>query len=421
MREGTTEDFVLELAMVYSDQSEAYMVLEDLNLPPARRPGWIDTPLQFWRQVIDLLEKGILPSGEGVGALARVAAANYPGNVVFRATDAQFDRPRPPEIFMNYRRDETSAVAGRLRYRINARLGTLAFMDIDSIEPGMDFGAVIQEAITSSDIMLVLMGEQWAAAADSSGRRHIDHPHDYVRVELEAALQGEVHIIPVLVDDAEMPDPDDLPQSLMALVRFKAVRVRRDNFRQDADRLIEDIERYMSSLSSHSRTVRRPSRGGSEQNQKEPILSSARGVIFVSYSHSDEHWLERLQKHLKPLTQTGTIELWDDTQLQVGDEWREEIERAIKSCQVAVLLVSADFMASDFIYKDELPPLLRAAREKGVRIFPVIVSSSYYSSSTLGKFQAVNLPSKPLDMMTKGEQEFIFNELHSAIRNVLQS
>src|SRR4029453_7203176 len=240
----------------------------------------------------------------------------------------------------------------------------------------MDWREAIGEAVASSYVMLVLMGEKWAASTDPTGRRRIDEPSDPVRLELEGALRRNLHVIPVLVDDAEMPDPEDLPQSVMALVRLRPMRVRRDNFRQDADRLIEEIKRYVSSLPRSSRALDRPSQGGEGLTPKESDPSAARGVIFVSYSHSDEHWLKRLQVHLKPLTRDGRNDLWDDTQLQVGDEWREEIERAIKSCQAAVLLVSADFMASDFIDKDELPPLLRAAREKGVRIFPVIISSS---------------------------------------------
>jgi hypothetical protein len=111
--------------------------------------------------------------------------------------------------------------------------------------------------------------------------------------------------------------------------------------------------------------------------------------------------------------------MWDDTQIQVGDEWRSEIRKAVENCSVAVLLVSADFMASDFIDNNELPPLLEAARQRGVRILPVLVSSSYLEDSELGRFQAVTAPSKPLDMVSKGEQEAAFAKLHKAIRSVL--
>ncbi len=83
----------------------------------------------------------------------------------------------------------------------------------------------------------------------------------------------------------------------------------------------------------------------------------ARTNVFISYSHKDKKWLERLQAHLKPLERAGLVDRWDDTRIEAGDEWRKEIRQALDAARVVVLLVSADFMASDFIAKDELPPL----------------------------------------------------------------
>ena len=83
--------------------------------------------------------------------------------------------------------------------------------------------------------------------------------------------------------------------------------------------------------------------------------------------------MERLQKHLKPLQRQG-VEVWDDTQLKPGEPWRKEIRTALAATKVAILLISADFLASDFIVTDELPPLLIAAAEGGATILPVIIS-----------------------------------------------
>src|SRR6218665_3206938 len=87
--------------------------------------------------------------------------------------------------------------------------------------------------------------------------------------------------------------------------------------------------------------------------------------IFISYSHKDAEYLERLLVHLKPLERDGLIDTWVDTRLLAGDRWKKEIDAALKKARVAVLLVSADFLASDFIINNELPPLLKAAEEQG--------------------------------------------------------
>jgi hypothetical protein len=271
----------------------------------------------------------------------------------------------------------------------------------------------IEQSVASSQVMLVLIGNEWATLTDAEGRRRLDDPSDMIRLELEAALEHDIRIIPVLIDNASMPRPQDLPGPLRELAFRQAtdIRLHRDQFQRDVEFLIGVIEKYLESITAAGRPYLE------EQDHISP--PPARRLIFVSYSHADEYWLGRLQVHLKPLARHGRIEMWDDTQIQVGDEWRSEIRKAVESCSVAVLLVSADFMASDFIDNNELPPLLDAARQRGVRILPILVSSSYFEDSELGRFQAVNPPSKPLDMVNKGEQEAAFAKLHKAIRSVL--
>jgi hypothetical protein len=138
--------------------------------------------------------------------------------------------------------------------------------------------------------------------------------------------------------------------------------------------------------------------------------------VFVSYSHKDAEWLARLRVHLRPLERDYEIQIWDDTRIQPGSKWKGEIQKAIQSSTVAVLLVSADFLASEFIATNELPPLLKAAEENGALILPLILSPCRFSSTrTLSEFQSVNPPSKPLISMTRGEQEEILVKLSEQI------
>jgi hypothetical protein len=137
--------------------------------------------------------------------------------------------------------------------------------------------------------------------------------------------------------------------------------------------------------------------------------------VFVSYSHQDKKWLERLQVHLKPLVRAGDIDLWDDTRIQPGTDWKAEIDRALVSARVAVLLVSADFLASDFVQDQELPVLLEAAEQRGTRILPVIVSHSLFTDSPLGRFQAINAPDKPLEQLSKAGRDKALSDLVRAI------
>ena len=308
-------------------------------------------------------------------------------------------------LFLCYRRSDTSAVAGRLYDLLSAEFGRPEiFFDIDQIPIGRDFRGVISDAVRGSNFFLILIGPDFL---DSNLRLE----GDFVRIEIEAALRADTRIIPLLVDDAQMPSPSQLPESITALSYLQALRLSRSHFRTNVDQLIALLKRDAGTDRS-TESYPTPS-------DLAAAVSEERSIIFVSYAHEDEHWLRRVQVHLKPLTRFGRLELWDDTQIAVGDEWRSEIRAALQMSRAAVLLVSADFLASDFIYEDELPPLLEVARKNGVRVLPVIVSASSFEDSELAKFQALNLPSRPLDQMAKGEQEATLAKLNKSLRDAL--
>jgi hypothetical protein len=147
-------------------------------------------------------------------------------------------------IFINYRREDTAGYAGRLYDALATRFGdSNVFMDIDKIEPGLDFTEVIDHAVGSSDVVIALIGRRWLDAADAAGRRRLDNPLDFVRAELSAALAQDRRVIPVLVQGAEMPPPDELPESLQRLAFRHALELTDVRWRYDVERLIGSLER----------------------------------------------------------------------------------------------------------------------------------------------------------------------------------
>lgn len=151
---------------------------------------------------------------------------------------------RQGKIFISYRRQETAWPARQLYEVLVARFGAgSVFKDVDDIDPGDDFVERITDAVAACDVLLALIGNRWATMTDARGRRRLDDPDDFVRLELTAALTRGVRVVPILVDGAAMPQADELPPDLLPLTRRQAVEISPVGF--NTDRLLATLAATM--------------------------------------------------------------------------------------------------------------------------------------------------------------------------------
>lgn len=149
---------------------------------------------------------------------------------------------RSANIFINYRREDSAGYTGRLFDRLSHRFPGRVFMDVDTIAPGIDFVESIEHAVGCCEVLIVMIGREWLKLEDANGNRRLDNPDDFVRLEIAAALDRNIRVIPVLVEDATMPRAEDLPPSLAPLCRRNAIELSEARWSFDVERLILSIE-----------------------------------------------------------------------------------------------------------------------------------------------------------------------------------
>ena len=181
---------------------------------------------------------------------SRRAAAGAAGRAPARS-DNPTPHTVPASVFVCYRREDSSDVAGRIYDRLSARFGReRVFKDVDAIALGQDFRDQIGIALSSCAVLLAIMGPAWLTATTDDGERRIDQPNDYVRSELDAALARGIPVIPVLVRGARVPPHAALPGNLEPLSYRNGIEVRADpDFDTDMDRLMRSLAGYLEATS----------------------------------------------------------------------------------------------------------------------------------------------------------------------------
>jgi hypothetical protein len=149
-------------------------------------------------------------------------------------------------IFISYRREDSEGQAGRLFKDLVARFGAdSVFMDVAGIEPGRDFRRVIDQQVASCGVLLAMIGKHWLDAKDAAGHRRLDDPSDFVRLETATALKRDIPVIPVLVQDADMPRAEQLPADLADLAYRNGVELTHARWDSDVQVLIKALDPYM--------------------------------------------------------------------------------------------------------------------------------------------------------------------------------
>jgi hypothetical protein len=151
----------------------------------------------------------------------------------------------------------------------------------------------------------------------------------------------------------------------------------------------------------------------------EDVIQTSSAKVFVSYSYKDRSYQEDLRVHLAPYIRANTVACWDDKEINPGAIWREEIIRALQAANMAVLLISPHFLASDFIVNHELPYLLASAKSGKVTILSVILRPCLFNDTGLIQFQAVNSPLQPLSGMSRSERDKVWIKVAECIKDNL--
>jgi hypothetical protein len=148
-----------------------------------------------------------------------------------------------PGIFISYRRDDVRGYAGRLSDALTDHFGDASIVrDIEALAPGVDYVEQIDRFISACDILLLLIGRDWLTIADDQQQRRIDDPTDEHRIEIAAALQRGLLVIPVLMDNARMPRLHDLPDEIAPLARRQSFEISEVRWKYDVQRLIRVLE-----------------------------------------------------------------------------------------------------------------------------------------------------------------------------------
>lgn len=194
-------------------------------------------------------QAAVQPTASSPRPPSAVSSPAPPAQATSKSRPALGPRPSAPMLFLSYRRNDSADVTGRIYDRLVVHFGKPhVFKDVDSIALGLDFRQQIADAVGQCQVVLAVVGKQWHGGENPAGADRLQDPRDFVRIEIESAIERHIPVIPVLVQGASVPVAEALPPSLRDLGYRHAIQVRSDpDFHTDIDRLIKGIEAHLAS------------------------------------------------------------------------------------------------------------------------------------------------------------------------------
>jgi hypothetical protein len=256
-------------------------------------------------------------------------------------------------VFISYRREETAWQAGWLFDRLADRFGRgQIFKDVDSIELGDDFVEVITTAVGSCDVLLALIGEHWITITDEHGTARLDNPDDFVRLEIEAALTRNVRVIPILVDGARMPRPDQLPPSLAKLARRQALELSPSHFEFDTSRLHRVLDRALAEVHAQPTITEPDAAVATRQAQLRALYVEARAESRLGHFQTAIALLDDLLALDPSRRDAAQLRATASHQLHLADTYQRALDAEAASEWTHAANAYTEILDVDATYRD---------------------------------------------------------------------
>jgi hypothetical protein len=229
------------------------------------------------------------------------------------------------KIFISYRRSDDPGFALFVHERLEQEFGGAnLFMDVEGhIKPGDDFAKVLNDWVAQCDVLLAIIGEDWIGARDEDGNRRLEKESDFVRIEIASALKLDKRVIPVLVNKAEMPRADELPESLKPLARRNAVAIRPTRSKADREGLVNALKDALTAAELERAAKTEAERKSAEEERKRRMAEEEARARQVEAA-------TRTQSGLTPeqIREAKELANWDFIKDSANpDEFRDHLAR----------------------------------------------------------------------------------------------